>query len=144
MSGTIPCPRARITWPLLSGISLIAGVLALVPANGAAPTPAPPRLRSWDELELRKSLATQSLVIFVIRTRGLPWRTRPHPLLASLSIGVVAIGILIPLTPLGRLFGFVVPPPAFYLFLAVTVCAYLMLVEAVKRTCMARLTVPER
>ena len=91
-----------------------------------------------------ESLATQSLVIFVIRTRGLPWKTRPHPLLASLSIGVVAIGILIPLTPLGPLFGFVVPPPAFYLFLAVTVCAYLLLVEAVKRTCMARLTVPKR
>ena len=90
-----------------------------------------------------ESLATQSLVIFVIRTRGPPWKTRPHPLLVSLSIGVVAVGILIPLSPLGPLFGFVVPPPAFYLFLVGTVGAYLLLVEAVKRTCMARLTVPK-
>ena len=82
-------------------------------------------------------------MIFVIRTRGRPWKTRPHPLLVSLSIGVVAVGILIPLSPLGPLFGFVVPPPAFYLFLVGTVGAYLLLVEAVKRTCMARLTVPK-
>jgi Mg2+-importing ATPase len=80
-----------------------------------------------------ESLATQSLVIFVIRTRGLPWRTRPHPLLAGLSIGAVAVGILIPMTPLGALFGFVLPPPAFYAFLAAAVAAYLLLVEAVKR-----------
>ena len=26
-----------------------------------------------------ESLATQTLVIFVIRTRGSPWRSRPHP-----------------------------------------------------------------
>ena len=80
-----------------------------------------------------ESLATQALVIFVIRTRGPPWHSRPHPLLASLSIGVVAVGLLIPLTPIGSLFGFVLPPPGFYLFLVVTVAAYLLLVEAVKR-----------
>ncbi len=78
-------------------------------------------------------LATQSLVIFVIRTRGSPWHSRPHPLLASLSIGVVAVGLVIALSPLGGLFGFVMPPAGFYLFLIVTVAAYLLLVEAVKQ-----------
>ena len=34
-----------------------------------------------------KLLATQSLVIFVIRTRGAPWRSVPHPLLTCLTIG---------------------------------------------------------
>jgi P-type Mg2+ transporter len=81
-----------------------------------------------------ESLATQSLVIFVIRTRGRPWHSRPHPLLAGLSIGVVALGLIITLTPLGSLFGFVLPPPGFYVFLMVTVAAYLILVEAVKRS----------
>jgi Mg2+-importing ATPase len=80
-----------------------------------------------------ESLATQSLVIFVIRTRGLPWKSRPHPLLAGLSIGVVVVGLLIPFTSLGELFDFVLPPPAFYLFLVVTVAAYLLLVEGVKQ-----------
>jgi Mg2+-importing ATPase len=68
----------------------------------------------------------------VIRTRGRPWRSRPHRLLTALSIGVVAVGLLIPLTPLGSLFGFVLPPPGFYLFLIATVAAYLLLVEVAK------------
>jgi Mg2+-importing ATPase len=80
-----------------------------------------------------ESLATQALVIFVIRTRRPPWLSRPHPLLASLSIGVVLVGLLITLTPLGSLFGFVLPPAGFYLFLIATVAAYLLLVEAAKR-----------
>jgi Mg2+-importing ATPase len=80
-----------------------------------------------------ESLATQSLVIFIIRTRGSPWQSRPHPLLATLSVGVVAVGLIITLTPLGSLFGFVLPPPGFYLFLVVAVVAYLLLVEAVKQ-----------
>ena len=78
-------------------------------------------------------LATQSLVIFIIRTRGLPWVSRPHPLLAALSVGVVVTGLVIPLTPLGTLFGFVLPPPGFYVFLAATVAVYLLLVQFVKQ-----------
>lgn len=80
-----------------------------------------------------ESLATQCLVIFIIRTRGRPWQSRPHPLLASLSIGAVAIGLVVTLTPLGALFGFVLPPAGFYLFLVATVAAYLLLAEGAKR-----------
>jgi Mg2+-importing ATPase len=80
-----------------------------------------------------ESLATQSLVIFVIRTRRAPWRSLPNPVLAVLTLAVVLIGLVIPLTPLGALFGFVAPPPAFYLFLVVATLAYLLLVEGVKR-----------
>ncbi len=80
-----------------------------------------------------ESLATQSLVIFVIRTRKPPWRSLPNPVLTILTLGVVLIGLVIPLTPLGALFGFVEPPPAFYLFLVSAIAAYLLLVEGVKR-----------
>ena len=80
-----------------------------------------------------ESLATQSLVVFVVRTRRSPWRSRPHPLLTGLTIGVVAMGLVIPLTPIGELFGFVAPPASFYLFVAATVAAYLLLVEHVKQ-----------
>ena len=79
-----------------------------------------------------ESLATQSLVIFVIRTRKPPWRSLPNPILTILTLGVVLIGLIIPLTPLGALFGFVEPPPAFYLFLVSAIAAYLLLVEGVK------------
>jgi Mg2+-importing ATPase len=80
-----------------------------------------------------ESLATQCLVIFVIRTRGAPWRSLPHPLLTGLTLGAVLIGLLIPLTPLGPLLGFVEPPAGFYLFLVAAVGTYLLLVELVKR-----------
>jgi Mg2+-importing ATPase len=80
-----------------------------------------------------ESLATQSLVIFIIRTRKPFWRSLPHPLLTSLTLGAVLTGLLLPLSPLGPVFGFVVPPASFYLFLAGAVAAYLLLVEFVKR-----------
>jgi P-type Mg2+ transporter len=80
-----------------------------------------------------ESLATQSLVIFVIRTRKAPWRSFPHPLLTVLTIGVVLLGLLIPLTPLGPVFGLVALPPGYYLFLGGAVTAYLLLVEGVKQ-----------
>lgn len=80
-----------------------------------------------------ESLATQVLVIFVIRSRGAPWRSRPHPLLMGLTLGAAAIGAVLPLTPLAGFFGFVAPPVSFYLFLAASVATYLALVEVVKR-----------
>ena len=86
-----------------------------------------------------ESLATQCLVIFIIRTRGVPWQSRPHPLLTGLTLGAVAVGLLIPLTPLGRVLGFVEPPPGFYVFLVCAVAAYLVLVEIVKRWLYRRL-----
>ena len=78
-------------------------------------------------------LATQCFVIFIIRTRGAPWRSAPHPLLTTLTLGAVLVGLIIPLTPLGPLLGFVEPPMGFYLFLAGAVATYLLLVELVKR-----------
>jgi Mg2+-importing ATPase len=80
-----------------------------------------------------ESLATQCLVIFVIRTRKAPWRSLPNRVLTTLTLGVVLIGLIIPLTPVGSLFGFVEPPLAFYLFLVSAIAAYLIIVEAVKR-----------
>ena len=37
-----------------------------------------------------ESLCTQVLVIFVIRSRGSPWHSRPHPALTALTLGAVA------------------------------------------------------
>jgi Mg2+-importing ATPase len=80
-----------------------------------------------------ESLATQVLVIFVIRTRGNPLQSRPSPQLAATSLAVVAIGILLPYTSVGRWFGFVALPPVFLLALAAMVICYLLLAEGVKR-----------
>jgi Mg2+-importing ATPase len=79
-----------------------------------------------------ESLATQVLVIFIIRTRRNPLRSRPNPLLVATSLAVVAAGILLPYTTLGRWFGFVPPPPAFLLALGAMVVCYLLLAQGVK------------
>jgi len=81
-----------------------------------------------------ESLSTQTLVIFIIRTRISPfYKSRPSlPLLIS-SLAVVAAGIIIPLTLLRGYFGFTTLPPAFYLFLTAFIVAYLALAEGLKR-----------
>ena len=60
-----------------------------------------------------ESLATQVLVVFVIRTRGNPLHSRPHPLLAGTSLGIVALATLLPYTPLAGMLGFVPLPLEF-------------------------------
>jgi Mg2+-importing ATPase len=80
-----------------------------------------------------ESLCTQVLVIFIIRTRGNPFKSRPHPLLTLTSLAVVTTAIGLPLTPLGTHLGFVAPPAYFYGILAMMVVTYLCVVEVVKR-----------
>jgi len=80
-----------------------------------------------------ESLCTQVLVIFIIRTRGNPFKSRPHPLLTVTSLAIVATAIGLPLTPLGAHLGFVAPPAYFYGILSVMVVTYLAVVEVVKR-----------
>jgi Mg2+-importing ATPase len=87
-----------------------------------------------------ESLATQTLVLFVIRTAGDPLRSRPSRALVMTTLAVVAIGALLPMTPLAALLGFTALPPAYYLFLVVTTAGYLLLVEMAKRRLFRRLT----
>jgi Mg2+-importing ATPase len=80
-----------------------------------------------------ESLATQTLVIFVIRTAGNPFRSHPSvPLLASV-FGSVLAGLVLVLSPLGRDIGFAVPPPSFFAVLVVLVVTYLALVQVFKQ-----------
>jgi P-type Mg2+ transporter len=54
------------------------------------------------------------------------------------SSSFVAIGILLPYTPLAGLLGFKPLPPLYFLFLVVMTAIYLLLVELVKRRLMRR------
>ena len=80
-----------------------------------------------------ESLCTQVLVIFVIRTRGNPFRSRPHLVLVATSLGVALLGAVLPFTPVGTYFGFVPPPAKFYIILGGMALAYLLIVEVAKR-----------
>jgi Mg2+-importing ATPase len=80
-----------------------------------------------------ESLATQTLVIFVIRTAAAPWAMAPS---RGLMLGVAAslgVGVLLPFTPLATWLGFVPLPPLFFAFLVVMTVAYLGAVELAKR-----------
>jgi Mg2+-importing ATPase len=46
-----------------------------------------------------ESLATQTPVLFVIRTMGNPFRSRPSRALAFTTVLMVAIGAILPATP---------------------------------------------
>jgi Mg2+-importing ATPase len=86
-----------------------------------------------------ESLATQTLVLFVIRTVGRPWQDRPSLPLAVTTVLIVALGVMLPFSPLAPELGFVALPPAFFVFLAVATATYLALVELVKRRLMRRI-----
>jgi len=80
-----------------------------------------------------ESLATQTLVIFVIRTSKNPLRSRPSgPLLAS-CLAAVAVGTYLPFSPLAKMLGFTPLPLSYFAFVAVATALYLLLVQAGKR-----------
>ncbi len=77
-----------------------------------------------------ESLATQTLVIFVIRTRRIPFfSSRPSLPLIVTTLTCVAIGIAIPFSPLAEPLGFEALPLDFFAILGVMVVTYLGLVE---------------
>ena len=80
-----------------------------------------------------ESLATQTLIVFVIRTRRVPFtRSRPsRPLLASV-VAVVVVGAAIPQSPLNTTLGFAPLPAGFFVMLAAFIISYLGAVEAAK------------
>jgi len=80
-----------------------------------------------------ESLLTQTLVVFIIRTRRFPfYRSRPSKALISTSASIIVFALALPYTWLGTVFRFVQPPIQFYLALAAIISAYLILVEAAK------------
>jgi Mg2+-importing ATPase len=79
-----------------------------------------------------ESLATQTLVVFVIRTAGNPFRSRPSP---RLLIGVAAVslaGAVLPYTRLGAVLGFIPLPLSLLGAISLLALTYLILVQEVK------------
>jgi Mg2+-importing ATPase len=79
-----------------------------------------------------ESLATQTLVVFVIRTRRRPWQSRPSAGLIAGICTVLVIGLALPFSPVAPVLGFTPLPPAFFAFLSVVVLMYLAMVELLK------------
>jgi Mg2+-importing ATPase len=80
-----------------------------------------------------ESFWTEVLVIFVIRTRRIPFFTsRPGKWLILLTLSCVAIGTIIPFTYLGSFLGFTALPLEYWGLLILMVTTYLFLVDAGK------------
>ena len=77
-----------------------------------------------------ESLSTQALVVFVIRTRRVPFvRSRPSRLLLATTLAVVLVGLLLPYSPLAHTLGFRKLPALFLVILATMTATYLVLAE---------------
>jgi Mg2+-importing ATPase len=81
-----------------------------------------------------ESLATQSLVIFAIRTHRVPFfRSRPSKPLTISTLACVSVGVLLPFSPLAGVLGFTALPAAFLAALVAMILSYLALIELGKR-----------
>jgi Mg2+-importing ATPase len=81
-----------------------------------------------------ESLATQTLVIHIIRTREIPvFQSRASKLLTLSTFACVLTGWLLPFTPIGKIFQFSPPPLPVLIVIVVLVICYLLLVEGIKR-----------
>ena len=117
---------AAIMGPLSSVFDLVtfAGLILLFHAS-------PPEFRTAWFLE---SMATQVLVIFIIRTNGRPWADLPRPIFVATSLGALLMALVIPFTPLAQWLGFQTPPLAMTGAIMGVVFLYLICAELLKRT----------
>jgi Mg2+-importing ATPase len=79
-----------------------------------------------------ESLATQTLVVFVIRTAGNPFQSRPSGQLLMSVAAITVVGAVLPYTPLGPLLGFTPLPLSLLGAISLLALTYLFLVQAVK------------
>ncbi len=81
-----------------------------------------------------ESLATQVLIVFVIRTVKKPfYKSKPSKWLIITSLGIVGVGIALPYSPLAASLGFVALPPLYFVFLIIIIVIYLFFIDMAKR-----------
>jgi P-type Mg2+ transporter len=80
-----------------------------------------------------ESLATQTLVVYLIRTKRIPFfHSRPSLPMLITPLTCALIGAALPFTPLAGFLGFATLPVSFFLILVGMIATYLLLVEVVK------------
>ncbi len=73
----------------------------------------------------------------MIRTVKPAWASRPHPILVATSLGALAFALMLALTPIGSLLGFVALPAALLAVIVGLTIGYLASAEALKRCALA-------
>lgn len=115
---------AAIMGPLSSLFDLLTFALLLMVFHST-----PDEFRTTWFLE---SMATQILVVFIIRTNGRFWASRPHPVLTASSLLAFAVAMILPFVAIGGWFGFVAPSWSVIGAISALVVAYLILAEFMK------------
>lgn len=87
-----------------------------------------------------ESLATQTLVLLVIRTAGSPFRSRPAGTLVLTVALALAAGLWLPFSFFSTRLRFTPLPGSYFAFLAAATLSYLALVEFAKRRLLQRAT----
>ena len=81
-----------------------------------------------------ESLLTQTLVIYIIRTRKIPFlQSRPSKYLLATTLLIISLGIMIISTKIGHFFGFGDLPWTALIYIFVLVLIYLLIVEIAKQ-----------
>jgi len=79
-----------------------------------------------------ESVATQVMVVFVIRTRGSVFASRPNAWLVGMALSIVAIALVLPALPFVAPIGLVPLPASLYAVIAAIVLCYLVAMEGMK------------
>jgi len=86
-----------------------------------------------------ESLLTQTLIIHIIRTNKIPFlQSRPSTALLVMSGLIMAIGVALPFTPLGRYLGFTRLPMLYWPYIGLTLLCYVLLTQTVKALLLRR------
>jgi Mg2+-importing ATPase len=85
-----------------------------------------------------ESMATQILVVFLIRTALPAWVSRPNRVLVATSLTALGVAVVIALTPAGRGLEFGPLPWPILLILAFLVAGYLLSAEGLKQMAMGK------
>jgi len=86
-----------------------------------------------------ESLMTQTLIIHVIRTNRIPFiQSLPSRPLMATTAAIMAMGLLLPISPVAPALGFVPLPMLYWPILAATLSCYLVLTQLVKSRLLRR------
>lgn len=80
-----------------------------------------------------ESVISAALIVLIIRTRLPFFKSPPGRYLTMVTLLVVAVVLMLPLTPLNSIFGFVPLPFSFYGWMLLIVVLYILSAEATKR-----------
>jgi Mg2+-importing ATPase len=85
-----------------------------------------------------ESVISAALIVLVIRTRRPFFQSRPGKHLLWATLAIIAVTLLLPISPLAAPMEFVLPPPVFLAVLAGILLLYVLTAEIAKRMFYAR------